>query len=193
MKNKNRLSDNLRKFLGKFSEVFGIFGVLNSAGIPDSGFFQLTTNFASPLVVSSRLLRIFCSKDSLHRNGITARMTSMKDVYFNIDLIWFNPSSFRRRNSFRDQRKVVFRIMHRETFVPLVRKSVNRTLWTLLFYPSCVSKHFVGKWLFGSDYYWRNQENEIHEVPSLVIINTYLNTSIQKWPREKQYYKQRGD
>lgn len=36
MKNKNRLSDNLRKFLGKFSEVFGIFGVLNSAGIPDS-------------------------------------------------------------------------------------------------------------------------------------------------------------
>ena len=87
MKNKNRLSDNLRNFQENFRKFSKIFGVLNSAGIPDSGFFQLTTNFALPLVVSSRLLIIFCSNNSLHRNGITARMTSMKDVYFNIDLI----------------------------------------------------------------------------------------------------------
>lgn len=52
MKNKNRLSDNLRNFQENFRKFSKIFGVLNSAGIPDSRFFPAYYKFR---VASSRV------------------------------------------------------------------------------------------------------------------------------------------
>lgn len=69
----NRLSDNLRKFLGKFSEVFEN---IRSLKFSRNSGFRVFSAYYKFRVASSRV-----------KSAPENILTSMKDVYFNIDLI----------------------------------------------------------------------------------------------------------
>ena len=86
MKNKNRLSDNLRKFLGKFSEVFEN---IRSLKFSRNSGFRVFSAYYKFRVASSRV-------KSAPENILFQRFFAQKrdhgahdlyDVYFNIDLI----------------------------------------------------------------------------------------------------------